>query len=253
LPADVGSPETDRAGLKARRMVGHYRLERALDASALVWLAADEAGVPYVLKTGPRASIHREFDNLSAARHPNIVAARELVESGADSFIVLEYLAGGDLVSLAGFAPKHWLGPLEDVIEALGFLHSHGIAHRDLKARNVLLGSDGRARLTDLGSAREVGSRFSLGGTTAAAVEPNRGDGPVAAADDVYALACLVHELLFGMPPQSGLAQEAPESAAPLAGLVRACLEPPLTGPRPDLRDFRAVVKSMRKLQRDLG
>lgn len=234
-------------------MVGRYRLERALDARAQVWMASDEAGLPHVLKTGPRDSIRREFADLSVARHPNIVAARELVESEADSFIVLEYLSDGDLVSLAGFAPKHWLGPLEDVIEALGFLHGHGIVHRDLKARNVLLGGDGRARLTDLGSARAVGSCFALGGTTAAAVPPNRGDGPVSAADDVYALACLVHELLFGTPPQSGLALEPPESAARLAGLVRACLETPQPGSRPALGEFRAVVKSMQKPQRDLG
>lgn len=245
LPVERAIRGTGDAGPQTRQIIGgRYQLERALDTNSLVWLASDRAGAQHVLKTGTSGSVRREFETLTALRHPNIVAAKELIGSGSRSYVVLEYLAGGDLVSLAGFEPKHWLAPLEDVIEALGFAHRHGIAHRDLKARNVLLDDTSRARLTDFGSARPIGSRFSPGGTTAAAVEPARPDRPVSAADDVYALASLIHELLFGMPPRSGRPQPAPDRARALARLVGACLETPEIAARPDLQDFRAVVKS---------
>jgi serine/threonine protein kinase len=252
LPVERGIHGTDGTGRQTRQMIdGRYRLERALDRKARVWLASDRAGDQHVLKTGTADSVRREFETLVTLRHPNIVAVKELIASGNQSYLVLEYLTGGDLVGLAGFEPKHWLGPLGDVIEALAFAHRHGIAHRDLKARNVLLDDTNRARLTDFESARPIGSRFSPGGTTAAAVEPDRPDGPVAAADDVYALACLVHELLFGLPPRSGRPQPAPDRAGDLARLVGGCLETSDIAARPDLQDFRAVVKLHQRLSPD--
>jgi len=246
-PPELGISRTDHAGYGNLGMVGgRYRLERALDSKALVWLATDGAGDPHVVKTGARDSVRAEFEMLSTLRHPNIVAVRELVESEAGSFLVLEHLSGGDLVSLAGFAPAHWLGPLADVIEALALVHRHGIVHRDVKARNVLLDAGDRARLTDFASAQLAGSRFSRGGMTEAAVEPSRRDGPVSPDDDVYALACLVHELLFGAPPGIGDPKPAPASAGPLIRLVGECLANDC-GARPDLSQFEAVVKSLRR------
>ncbi|HUF72769.1 MAG TPA: protein kinase [Gammaproteobacteria bacterium] len=247
-PPELGISRTDHAGPgTAGTVVGRYRLERALDSKARVWLAADGAGGLHVVKIGTRDSVRAEFEMLSMLRHPNIVAVRELIESEAGSFLVLEYLSGGDLVSLAGFAPAHWLGPLADVIEALGFVHRHGIVHRDLKARNVLLDAEDRARLTDFASAQPAGSRFSRGGMTEAVIEPSRRDGPVAPADDVYALACLVHELLFGAPPGTGDPKAARASAGPLIRLVGECLATSDRGARPDLSQFEAVVKSLRR------
>lgn len=245
-PRELGIPRTDHAR-SGTVIGGRYRLDRALDPKARVWLATDRTGGRHVVKTGARDSVRAEFEVLSRLRHPNIVAARELVESEADSFLVLEHLPGGDLVGLAGFAPAHWLDPLADVIDALAHVHRHGIVHRDLKARNVLLDAGDRARLTDFASAQPAGSRFGTAGTTEAAVDPNRGDGPVAPADDVYALACLVHELLFGAPPGVAGPKPAPASAGPLVRLVGGCLAAPGREARPDLSQFDAVVKSLRR------
>jgi eukaryotic-like serine/threonine-protein kinase len=252
LPAERRSLRTDDAGTTSGDLIdGRYRLERTLDGRGRVWLASSPTdGRRHAVKIGPRDSLRREFALLAALQHPNIVGARELVESGDEAFLVLEYLAGGDLVSLAGFAPRHWLRPLGDVVEALVALHGFGFVHRDLKARNVLLDESGRARLTDFGSAQPVGAHFTRGGTTSAAVAPDRGDGPVSVADDVHALACLLHELLFGAPPRSGRLKAAPRSAEALVWLVDACLETPDPAARPDLKCFRAVVKSS-EIERD--
>lgn len=245
-PPELGISRIDRAGFGALPIVGgRYRLERVLDSKGTVWLATDEAGDPHVVKTGVPESVRAEFEMLAKLRHPNIVAARELVEAEAGSFLVLEHVSGGDLVSLAGFAPAHWLGPLADVIAALAFMHRHGIVHRDLKARNVLLDEADRARLTDFASAQPAGSPFNRAGTTEAAVEPSRREGPVMPADDVYALACLVHELLYGMPPGTGRAETGFASGGPLARLVGDCLATSDPDSRPDLSQFEAVVKSL--------
>jgi serine/threonine protein kinase len=252
LPAERGSLRTGDAGTTSGDLIdGRYRLERGLDTRARVWLASNTTdGRLHAIKIGAHAPLRREFTLLSSLPHPNIVGVRELIESGDDGFLVLEYLSGGDLVSLAGFAPRHWLGPLADVIEALATLHAQGIVHRDLKARNVLLDESSRARLTDFGSAQPAGTPFSRGGTTSAAVAPDRSGGPVSTADDVYALACLVHELLFGGPPQSGGCRPVPRSAEGLVRLVDACLGTPDSAARPDLQRFRAVVKSS-EIERD--
>lgn len=253
VPAGHGIAGSDHADLHAGRVIGgRYRLQRPLDAKNLIWLAANAEGL-HVVKTGAAASIRHEFEMLSRFRHPNIIAVRELVVADGGPCLVVEYLSGGDLVSLARAAPRHWLAPLADVIEALGFLHRQGFVHRDIKARNVLLDEAGGARLTDFGSACRAGSRFRAGGTSEAAIDPKRDDGPVVTADDVYALACLVHELLHGMPPGSGEPGAAPESAESLSRLVRACLETRDPTARPDLQSFRAVVKSLREQQRELA
>ena len=154
-----------------------------------------------------RALIRREFKFLSEISHPNVVAASGLAtvphpppSASHDPGIVMEYLGGGDLVSLAGSPPRRWAPVAALVARAVEALHGDGIVHRDLKPRNVLLGSGDAPRLIDFALAARIGERAPKGGGTAAyrrGNESGRGD----AADDVYALAALVYELWFGALP----------------------------------------------------
>ncbi len=74
------------------------------------------------------------------------------------------------------------------------------LAHRDVKARNVLFDALGRARLIDFASALPLGVAAQSGGTTAAHARPGR-EAIVAAADDAYAYAVLLYELFAGRLP----------------------------------------------------
>src|SRR5439155_453738 len=91
----------------------------------------------------------------------NIVAVYDVVDDGPWSFVVMEYVPGPDLA-----VRVRQRGPLDpdavarlgrEITAALAAAHRHGILHRDVKPQNILLAPDGRARLTDVGSARLSG------------------------------------------------------------------------------------------------
>ncbi len=179
------------------------------------------------------ALIRREFEFLSAISHPNVVAVSGLVRiprpgpgSGEDPGIVMEYLCGGDLVSLTGGPPCRWIPLAAQVARAVEDLHGAGIVHRDLKPRNVLLGPGDEPRVTDFALAARAGGAVPRGGGTAAYCRGGRLD-EYDAADDVYALAVSVYELWFGALPfgRHPTARERdhwrgiPQWAAPVPGL----------------------------------
>jgi serine/threonine protein kinase len=203
----------------------------------------DNANRQLVLKTGPLPVIDHEFQVLSALDHSNIVHTKGYVNCEAGSFIILENLSGGDLVSLAGLSPEYWLQPVAQVIHALAYMHGRGFVHRDLKARNVLLDAANVSRLIDFGSALPVGSRWTAGGTTPTSVFPERGDEPVSIADDVFALTCLLHEMLYGTPPGTANRKPVPAWVDPLVNLVDTGLDAAEAGAQPDLDRFSAVVE----------
>src|SRR5256885_2842485 len=127
-----------------------------------------------------RARLRREVQAVRQLSHPNIVAVYDVVDDGPWSFVVMEYVAGPDLA-----VRVRQRGPLDpdaaarlgrEVSEALAAAHGRGILHRDVKPQNILLAPDGRARLTDFGSARlagqetatHTGGRVGPGGASAA-------------------------------------------------------------------------------------
>lgn len=257
--AGAGAALTDRNRFETGRVIGGvYRLERQIGRSR-VFRGIDRSGRVVAVKSGARRLIEHEFAMLSALPHPHIVRALDCVaDSGVpdrddEAFVVLEYLSGGDLVSLAGSAPRYWLGAVAAIVDALACVHAHGFVHRDLKARNVLIGEDGAARLIDFVSALPIGSPFDRAGTTV--VAPARGDGPVAPGDDVFALAALIHELLHGRPPPlvTGTGADrwppGPPGSEVLASLVSQALSVRGGQKFPALDRFGAVIKSMRQAQ----
>jgi serine/threonine-protein kinase len=196
---------------------------------AEVWRAARPDGRSVALKMlkqrfrerrGARACLEREHRLLAELEHPRVVRSFGLVEIDGALAIELEYLDGGDLVPLAGAAPKHWTGAALDVIAALEHLHARGFVHRDVKARNVLFGADGRARLIDFASVLPIGASASKAGATAAHRPPGSAGGATSARDDVYALAVLLYQLLagrlpYGAHPASELAGRLPDAPLP--------------------------------------
>lgn len=210
---------------------GRYVLGRRLRATASgeVWRAADAIGeaaaVKLAFEPSQRLRLRAESEVLHGCAHSAILRRLAFVETPAHAALVTEYLAGGDLVSAAGAAPRHWVRAALDVLDALDYLHGHGLVHRDVKARNVMLDAAARARLVDFGSAARIGTPRQAGGTTPA--HCYAADGEVAAADDVYAFAVLVYELLagrlpFGVVPQAHMGPPSPALPAGADGGARA-------------------------------
>jgi eukaryotic-like serine/threonine-protein kinase len=111
------------------------------------------------------------------------------------------------------------LGVVRDVVAALAYAHRHGIMHRDVKPENILL-ADGEALLADFGIARAVaeaaggdepltGTGLALG--TAAYMSPEQaaGERGVDGRADIYALGCVLYEMLAGEPPYTGHSAQA--------------------------------------------
>jgi predicted ATPase len=156
----------------------------------------------------------REARAMARLDHPNIVAVYEVGEEDGRPFFVCQYVAGGDLRE----ALREAGGPLplpraltiaEELCAALAHAHAAGIVHRDLKPANILLTSDGTVKLGDFGLATAVDrSRLTLAGTfvgTAAYIAPEQAMGqPADARSDLYALGCVLYELLTGRPPFLG-------------------------------------------------
>jgi serine/threonine protein kinase len=214
-------------------------------SSAEVWLATDDGGSTFALKSvrpelraraGARRLLRREREHLAAARHPSIVRCFGLTSIGGVEALVLEYLEGGDLVSLLGSAPRHWLPALRDVYRALVHLHGVGLVHGDIKARNVLFDGRGRARLIDFAAAREPDAGFTDGSRWTRAGE-------------CVAFAELVWELLAGGMRTGGsserpmLAPGVDASLRPLARVAEATLRARGAGSG-SLSAFEDVIES---------
>jgi serine/threonine protein kinase len=211
--------------------------------AAEIWHAVASDGRTGVLKrlrpplrreAAARDLLRREFALLCDAAGSGFVRPLELIECDDGPVLALEYLPHGDLVSLLGAPARQWLPALRGVVAALTALHARGVAHGDVKARNVLFAADGGARLIDLTSARAAAAPAMPG--TAAYSLP-RGRRATAAAGDCFAVAVLVHELVTGRLPYgvqgpvevadmaSGPDRPADASAERLQTAARAMLE----------------------------
>ncbi len=100
----------------------------------------------------------REAKALGTLQHPNIMTVYEFGVEGERHFIAMEFLDGctlRDKIDSKGtFEPTETFATLTEVLKGLGYAHSKGIIHRDVKPDNIQLLSDGRIKITDFGIAR---------------------------------------------------------------------------------------------------
>ena len=154
----------------------------------------------------------REAQSAAALNHPNVVG---VYDTGADNgrpFIVMEYIAGRslrDIMRREGVLPRRAAEIGAEAAQALHFAHERGIVHRDIKPANIMIGDDGRVKVTDFGIARAVNvesvTQTAAVFGTAAYVAPEQAQGQrVDGRTDLYALGCVLFEMLTGQQPFSG-------------------------------------------------
>ena len=167
-----------------------------------------------------RAEVLREARVAASLRHPNVVAVREVETVGDEVQLVMDYVEGAALGSLIALEARRdrriptgiALRIVLDACEGLAAVHAQtdangrllGLVHRDVSPQNILVGVDGRARLTDFGLARAVyaGAPSTTQGTLKgklgymAPEYVNRGQ--VDRAVDVFAMGVVLWETLAG-------------------------------------------------------
>ena len=164
----------------------------------------------------------REARSAAFLNHPHIVSVYDQGCSGEKTYyIAMEYITGGTLKDrILGEGPLDQDAATElglQVAQALGHAHEHGVIHRDIKSRNILLTKAGYAKVADFGIARAATattttsrSRLVLG--TPGYISPEQAMGkPVDPRSDLYSLGVVLYEMLTGSLPYGG---ESPLSMA---------------------------------------
>lgn len=209
------------------KTIGRFRVSATLGqgAQGAVYLAEDpQLGRQVAIKplvgegmTRPdqHEALMREARIVGRFKHPNIVPVFEVGDLDRGMYVVFEYVEGENLASLLkrGALPTdRALAVMREVLEGVAAAHAQEILHRDIKPANVLIGQDGRVRLTDFGIAMPVTAVTDVnrmwGSLRYMAPEQVRGE-PVTKRSDVFALGVLFHEVLTGQRAFDGGSAEA--------------------------------------------
>lgn len=209
-----------------RRLADRYRLDGVLGrgATGTVWSAYDEVlqrrvavkevppppGMPVREADTLRERTLREARAIAMLSHPNVVTLYDVVRQDGEPFVVMELLPASSLAELI-----RQRGALDTggaaivgiaVASALQAAHRAGITHRDIKPANVLVGEDGRIKLTDFGISRNLAETtltatgMTLGSPAFIAPEVASGS-QVTPAADLWGLGATLFAAVEGRPP----------------------------------------------------
>ena len=217
-----GATQGPPGALTGTVLSGRYRLESKLGSGGMstVYLARDVTLERWVAAKVLHREIsdqpdqierfRREARSVAQVSHPNVVAVIDAGEDGGRPYIVFEYVEGDTLkerIDQSGRLPYDEAAAYAiEVGRGLGAAHARRLVHRDVKPQNVLIDSEGRAKVTDFGIAREL-EQDGLTATgrvlgTTDYVSPEQAMGKeVDARSDIYSLGVLLFEMLTGDVP----------------------------------------------------
>ncbi len=216
-----------------------------------------------------RERLLREARAMARLSHPNVLSVYDVGELGGDVFLTMELVEGATATAWLQEKRRSWREVLEVFLAAargLAAAHAAGIIHRDFKPDNLLVGEDGRVRVTDFGLASALASAPSTpagngkrqplqtwsslsaaGATTAFAGSPAymapeqlRGE-KIDARADVFSYSVALYEAVYGERPFAG------ESLAELEDAIRqGRIQKPRRGRRAPSWLRRAVLRGLR-------
>jgi len=196
-----------RGGMARVYLARDRPLDRPVAVKELVpEFAADESFVE---------RFRREAQAAANLTHPNIVGVYDWGTQDNTYFIIMEFVDGPVLSKvLRDEGPLHPRRAAElasEVAAALGFAHSRGVVHRDVKPGNVILTSSGQAKVTDFGIARAMSApeeNLTQAGSvmgTATYFSPEQAQGlAVDQRSDLYSLGVVLYEMVTGRTPFTG-------------------------------------------------
>ncbi|HEY4101845.1 MAG TPA: protein kinase [Gemmatimonadales bacterium] len=252
----TGATAVFEIGRLRAAIAGSYRIERALGEGgmAVVYLAEDlkhhrkvaiKVMRPELGATLGSDRFLREVEIAAGLTHPHILP---VFDSGAVRdilYYVMPFVEGESLqqrIQREGqLQADDALRIAREVAEALAYAHERGIVHRDIKPANIMI-SRGHALVADFGIARAMDTQTSITKTGLAVGTPQymspeqaSGDTGIDGRTDVYAMGCVLYEMLVGEPPFTGPNAQAivlrslTENPRPLAA-TRQGLPPSLDG-----------------------
>ena len=217
----------DSSDLFAADLAPRYRIERELGRGgmATVYLAHDlrhdRPVAVKVMRPELAASLGaerflQEIRIAARLRHPHILPLLDSGEAGGQLWYAMPYVEGESLqqrLARAGPLPlDEAIRVAAQVLGALAYAHAHGVVHRDIKPENILLEGD-QAVVADFGVARAVSaageerltaSGLAIGTPAYMSPEQSSAERDLDGRSDIYAMGCVLYEMLAGQPPFVG-------------------------------------------------
>jgi beta-lactam-binding protein with PASTA domain/predicted Ser/Thr protein kinase len=201
----VEAPRGNAGNSEVRRV--HYRVLNQTDAMKTL--------LPQISRYASFVDrFRREAQAAARLNHHGIVSVYDSGTDGDTPYIVMQYIEGRTLADFLGsgktLPSKQAATIAQEIAEALGAAHAHGVIHRDIKPANVMITREGKVLVMDFGIARlisgpETAPQTSAVLGTASYLSPEQAQGhSVDARSDIYALGVVLYEMLTGRPPFTG-------------------------------------------------
>uniref|UniRef100_A0A8C7XY25 non-specific serine/threonine protein kinase n=1 Tax=Oryzias sinensis TaxID=183150 RepID=A0A8C7XY25_9TELE len=167
--------------------------------------------IPKKALEGKENSIENEIAVLHKIKHPNIVSLEDIFESKSHLYLIMQLVSGGELfdriIEKGFYTEKDASKLIQQILDAVKYLHDMGIVHRDLKPENLLyysMDEDSKIMISDFGLSKIEGSGSVMStacGTPGYVAPEVLAQKPYSKAVDCWSIGVISYILLCGYPP----------------------------------------------------